>query len=102
MYHHHLVTRDKTETIYKIYQKQKEDSLKGDWIELLKGDFKFIKQELNEEGISSISKIEYKKRIKLLMNNSVFEYFLELKNGHTKIADITYSKFQIQPYLTTK
>ena len=36
------------------------------------------------------------------MNKSVFEYFLELKNGHTKIADITYSKFQIQPYLTTK
>ena len=102
MYHHHLVTRDKTETIYKIYQKQKNDSLKGDWIELLKADFKFIKQELNEEEISSISKIEYKKKIKQLMNNSVFEYFLELKNGHTKIVDITYNKFQIQPYLTTK
>ena len=81
MHHHHLVTRDKTETICKIYQQQKKDSKKDDWIELLKADFKSIKQELNEEEISSISKIEYKKRIRQLMNNSVFEYFSDLKNG---------------------
>ena len=36
------------------------------------------------------------------MSKSVFEYFLELNNGHSKLIDITYNKFQIQPYLTTK
>ena len=37
-----------------------------------------------------------------LMNNYVFEYFSDLKNGQTKIVDKPYNKFQIQPYLTTK
>ena len=102
MHHHHLVTRDKTETICKIYQQQKKDSIRDDWIELLKADFKSIKQELNEEEISSISKILCKKRIRQLINNSEFEYFSDLKNGHTKIVDKLYNKFQIQPYLTIK
>ena len=75
MYHHHLVTRDKTETICKMYQQQKKDSIKDDWNDLLKADFRSIKQELNEEEISSLSKIECKKIIRQWMNNSVFEYF---------------------------
>ena len=36
MYHHHLVTRPNHELINKVYLKQKEDSLKGDWFRSLK------------------------------------------------------------------
>ena len=39
MYHHHIITREDTETIKKIYNKQKEDPIKGDWVELVKKDF---------------------------------------------------------------
>jgi hypothetical protein len=42
MYHHHILSRGEEETIQKIYRKQSEDPLKGDWFELLKQDFKFI------------------------------------------------------------
>ena len=35
VYHHHLLTRDENETIYKIYQKQTVSSCKGDWYETL-------------------------------------------------------------------
>ena len=48
MYHHPILTRDKEETIYKIYDKQKEETVKGDWLELLKSDFDFIKKQINE------------------------------------------------------
>ena len=48
MYHHNLLSRGEDKTIYKIYRKQSNDSLKGDWFELLKQDFKFIGVELNE------------------------------------------------------
>ena len=49
MYHHHILSRSENETIGKIYEKQKEESIKGDWYELLKEDFKFIGCVLNEE-----------------------------------------------------
>lgn len=60
MYHHHLITRGEEETIYKIYCKQKEDPLKGDWFSILKKDFEFIGIELNERDIANTPKSEYK------------------------------------------
>ena len=39
MYHHHIINRDPQELINKIYMKQKEDTLKGDWYESLMTDF---------------------------------------------------------------
>ena len=41
LYHYHIITRDDKETLKKIYNKQKEDSIKGDWYELIKKDFLF-------------------------------------------------------------
>ena len=39
MYHQHLLTRSSNETIKKIYMKQKNDCVKGDWFQLLKKIF---------------------------------------------------------------
>ena len=44
MYHHHMISRDNKEIIKKIYMKQKEDPLKGDWFQTLLSDFTFIKE----------------------------------------------------------
>ena len=63
MFHRHLLTRDKNETIHKIYNKQKEDTLKGDWVSLLNADFDFIKVKIDEKEIASTPKITYKKKI---------------------------------------
>ena len=42
MYHHHLLTRDDDELIKKIYQKQRENPIKGDWFLMIKNDVEFI------------------------------------------------------------
>jgi hypothetical protein len=101
MYHHHILTRDKEETIYKIYYKQKEETVKGDWFQLLKSDFDFIKKEMDENEIASTPKSLYKEKIKKLIDKSVFEYFINQKRSHKKLNDVTYSNFKIQPYLIT-
>ena len=72
MYHHHLITRGEEETIYKIYCKQKEDPLKGDWFSILKKDFKFIGIELNERDIANTPKSEYKIKIRKLVEKTAF------------------------------
>ena len=61
MFHHHLVTRDSKELIFKVYQKQKVDSLKGDWYRTLQKDFEFISEEIDDEKIRITPKNEYKK-----------------------------------------
>ena len=51
MFHHNILTRDQDETIHKVYTKQKEEQIKGDWYLLLKQDFNFIGVEMDEEYI---------------------------------------------------
>ena len=63
LYRHHIVTRDENETIKKIYNKQKEDPLKGDWYKLVEKDFSFLGIELKEDDIKLYTKVEYRKKI---------------------------------------
>ena len=52
--------RTDDELTKRIYEAQKENPVKGDWIELLKEDFKFIGEEINEKHIKEFSKAQYK------------------------------------------
>ena len=55
LYHQHILTRDDSETIKKIYNKQKEDSTKGDWYEIIKKDFQFLGRDIDEDYIKKIA-----------------------------------------------
>jgi hypothetical protein len=67
MYHHHVVNLGDEETVKRIYEKQKQDSFKGDWIRLIKQDFAFMGIEMNEDEIRKTSKEIYRKKIKTLV-----------------------------------
>ena len=102
MYYHHILSRDENETIYKIYKKQKEDHVKGDWFQLLQKDFDFIGIKMDEEKIKATSKSAYKRAMKLFVRKAAFQYFLTIKDRHKKQEKITYNAFRIQPYLQSK
>ena len=101
IYHQNILQREANETISKIYHKQKEGTVKGDWLKLLNEDFKFLGVDINEQEIISTPKEIYKKQIRNLMDKSVFRYFMNLKEGHTKLQGVEYKQFQLQPYLAT-
>ena len=42
LYHYHILTRDETETIKKIYNSQKVSHIKEDWYRMIITDFDFI------------------------------------------------------------
>ena len=94
IYHHHILTRDNDETIKKIYDKQKENYVKGDWFELLVRDFEFIEKDINEKEISEMPKDAYKKKIKVLINKAVFKFFMNIKETQSKLDGVTYSKLE--------
>ena len=56
MFHHNILSRNEDETIKKIYRKQKEGYVKGDWYQLLEGDFSFKGVEMKEDYISRVPK----------------------------------------------
>ena len=85
MYHHHLLSLDREETIRKIYDKQKLEPLKGDWIQLLKNDFEFMGVEVDEHEIMKTPKNVYRQKIKSLIRNSAFKELTEKKNSLSKI-----------------
>ena len=50
----------------------KEDPLKDDWIHLFKEDMLKFNMDITDEAISKMSKIYFKKIVKLKMRISVF------------------------------
>ena len=99
MYHHHIPARDQNETINKIYNKQKEETTKGDWYELLMKDFKFIEDDMIEEAIKSTTKQEFKNKIKKQVKEVAFKEFMKIKQNHSKLDGVHYTHLEIQPYL---
>ena len=75
MYHHHILTLDESETVKKMYIKQKETNSKGDWYDLLLKDFQFIGEDLNEQDIKDMPKYVYKKKVKSLVEKVALKYF---------------------------
>ena len=62
-----------------IVHKQKEETLKGDWLSSISSDFEFLKIQIDEKEIASTPKSIYDKKIKDLMNEAVFDYLVNEK-----------------------
>ena len=53
--------------------KQKENPLKGDWVQLIQKDFEFIEEDWNDFHIRSIPKDIYIKNIKIYISYLISE-----------------------------
>ena len=99
LYFQTIVTRSEMELIRRVYNAQRDDPVKGDWVNILKEDFKYISEEVNEEDAKSTSKFEYKKNIKNKIRQKVFEDLKQVKETHRKVRNIKYESFEIQEYI---
>ena len=101
MFHHHILTREDNETIHKVYMKQKESNLKGDWYRMIVSDFEFIEEAIDEEFIKNIQKEDYRVLINSKIKAAAYKYYMELKEkSRKKLKYLQYEEISIQPYLT--
>jgi hypothetical protein len=100
LYHQHILTRDDSETIKKIYFKQKEEPCRGDWYKIIQRDFQFLGIKMDENVIINTPKLVYKKFIKSLIKKVEFEEYMQQKSSKSKLDEVTYESLKIQPYLT--
>ena len=94
-----LIMRDDEELTKRILREQQVHPTPGDFLELVKDDFKMCKMLYNEEQIMSSSQEQYKKIIKTNLEKAAFNCMIEKQQGHSKVRDIKYDILKMQPYL---
>ena len=99
MYLQNILTREKEELIRRVYEAQKSNPTHGDFICLVKRDLEDINEPFDEEKIASLSKLQLKTHIRKKIGQLVFNDLKLKQDTHSKIRDIKYSQFKIQPYL---
>ena len=100
-YLHHILTREKSELISKIYYAQKRRPVKDDWAKTTSEDLNDLKINLSDEEIRSMSKLNFKKLLKKKIYQAAFNYLESIKETHSKVMTIKYEQFKSQPYLNS-
>ena len=98
-YLHHLVTRDESELISKIFKVQWENPLKNDWVVHVKDDLSDLGLTADLDWIKSIKKYKFKEMIKDKVRAAAFKALMKQKEGHSKLRNLSYLKLEAQPYL---
>ena len=101
IYLQHILKRAEGELIKRVYEAQKQHPTTGDFIELVRKDMEVIGQDFNEEYIKSESKSQFKSHIKKKIREAALKELKLIQNTHTKVRDIKYETFKVQPYLNS-
>ena len=101
MYLHTILQRNHDEMIRKVYEVQKVDTSPGDFCELIEEDKEMLGLNVSDIEIGSMNKAKFKKMVKSHVNQAAFCYLKSLKEGHSKMEKLNYSKFEKASYLNS-
>jgi hypothetical protein len=96
---HNILSRPSRELTKRIFEAQRRSPVKGDWYHLVQSDLNMVGLNPTDGEICSKSKSQFKNIVKLSIKSAAFSALKKLQSSHTKIRNIRYSKFEIQPYL---
>ena len=71
-YLQNILKRDKTELVRRVYQAQKENSLKGDFAQLVQEDAKLVNLNMSDDELEKMGGYEYKKLVKVQLGRQLF------------------------------
>ena len=75
---------------------------KGDWVNQVNGDLKDFGINLSMQQIKLKSKSSFKGLVKKKAKEFAFEYLSKLKDQHSKMNNLFYTKLGVQEYLKSK
>ena len=99
MFFYCLINTDINDLTYKILMKQEQNMIKGDFIELIRSDFKYLGLHYDLIMLRNFCKIEFKSMLKKSIFDVAFKEYLNEKRNMKKLKNIKYSKFKLQSYL---
>ena len=99
MYLHNILQRGSEELVRKVYDVQKKDVSNGDFIELINEDKAAINLSISDEEIKSLKKAKFRNIIKDTIKIAACKYLNKLKENHTKMNGLLYTKLEKAAYL---
>ena len=98
MYLWHILHRDTTELISKIYETQKCQTVKGDWAQIIIEERSKYGITETDETISNMSKTKFKKIVKLKLKTHAIKYLRDLAEPHSKSTGLKNNTLKKQSY----
>ena len=99
MYLWHILSRDNTELIRRIYNTQSISNNIGDWVRLVQADKKELGITLTDEEIQGVSKNVFRKFVKKRATLNHLKKLSELKMKHSKSKFLSCSKLEVADYI---
>ena len=97
-YLHHLVTRNESEMLWKIFTTQWHNPTKGDWSEQVKEDLKLFEICSDLDWIKSKSKFSFKSLVKSKAKELGLKILINKKEKHSKMLQLEYMDLEMQNY----
>ena len=94
-----IVKREEEELTRRVFTAQLDDPCPGDFVELVKKDFKDIDVHFDLAFVASTGVAEYRKLIKNKVRDAALKFLKSLQQTHKKVKGIKYEKLETQPYL---
>ena len=96
----HIMSRSENELLKKVFNAQKENPTKGDFVKLVDDDLKMI--GLKYEDVESMSKLKLKSELRKRAQDGAFVELYQNLQKSTKVMHIKYIKLELQEYLKSK
>ena len=99
MFLHYMLKLNNSEMLSQFFYAQWNSPCKNDWTVTVKNDLDEFKIEANLEVIRHMSQFQFKDLVKKRCQDTAFRHLLTLKATHSKLSNITYEAYSMQPYL---
>ena len=98
-----ILKRPKTELTRRIYDAMKDDPRPDDWCEMVRKDFEQVDLSLDDQTISAMTELQYKKLVKEKIRQYAFKELSDLQQTYKKVKNIIFTQFsRPQEYLIHK
>ena len=102
MYLHHILTRSPGALISQVLWAQVAQPVQGDWCKVVEEDMKALGMNLKYQDIAMKSKETMKTIIKKCIKDVTLSDLISKKGMLKKMMSLSYSKVEMQEYLTAK
>ena len=99
---HYILTRPENDLLGNFFEVQSKYPVKNDWVHSVKEDLRELKINLDFNEIKEKSKVSFSKLVKKHVIVGAFNYLMQLKNEHSKLTNLHYTKLEMQSYLKFK
>ena len=98
----YILKEDGNTLIHSFLVAQMENTLRGDWWELIQQDIADLQMDLSLSEIKMMSQESFKEKVKAHINEAAFKWLKNEQQSLRKIQDLKYSSLSIQNYLKSE